>query len=100
MFVQVIDGHVVTVNETTYSSGDDNMGAVFRIKVVEVLPSETPEGEGDSEAKPETDAQPDAEAKPAPETTNSESEMDADKHEETNEIPNQKVGSEVDDLNA
>lgn len=99
MFVQVIDGHVVTVNETTYSSGDDNMGAVFRIKVVEVLPSETPEGEGDSEAKPETDAQPDAEAKPAPETTN-ESEMDADKHEETNEIPNQKVGSEVDDLNA
>lgn len=99
MFVQVIDGHVVTVNETTYSSGDDNMGAVFRIKVVEVLPSETPEGEGDSEAKPETDAQPDAEAKPASETTN-ESEMDADKHEETNEIPNQKVGSEVDDLNA
>lgn len=99
MFVQVIDGHVVTVNETTYSSGDDNMGAVFRIKVVEVLPSETPEGEGDSEVKPETDAQPDAEAKPAPETTN-ESEMDADKHEETNEIPNQKVGSEVDDLNA
>lgn len=100
MFIQVIDGHVVTVNETTYSSGDDNMGAVFRIKVVEVLPSETPEGEGDSEAKPDTEAQPDAEAKPAPEPTTGESEMDTDKHEETNEIPNQKVGSEVDDLNA
>lgn len=93
----MIDGHVVTVNETTYSSGDDNMGAVFRIKVVEVLPSESPESEGDSGVKPETEAKPDSEAKPDPEPTTSESE-DADKHEETNEIP--KVGSEVDDLNA
>lgn len=96
----MIDGHVVTVNETTYSSGDDSIGAVFKIKVVEIVPSESPE---DSE-KPEEPSNSEA-----PDTSNSEiertnnnSELDEDKHEETNEIPNpeQKVGSEVADLNA
>lgn len=89
----MIDGHVVTVNETTFSSGDDNMGAVFRIKVVEVHPSETPETEETESEKP---VEPEiAEREP----TTSRSELD-DNHEETNEIPNAKVGSEVDDLNA
>uniref|UniRef100_A0A1B6H162 Uncharacterized protein n=1 Tax=Cuerna arida TaxID=1464854 RepID=A0A1B6H162_9HEMI len=94
---KVIDGHVVTVNETTYSSGDDNIGAVFRIKVVEVKPSESPDVETElAEGSPEIE---DKSGEPkAPEPTTSKSELEEDKHEETNEIPNQKVGSEVDDL--
>lgn len=90
----MIDGHVVTVNETTYSNGNDGFGAVFRIKVVEVHPSESPEEGGEAEVMPEETSSevPD----------NNKSEIEEDKHEETNEIPNplQKVGSEVDDLNA
>ncbi|KAG8287957.1 hypothetical protein J6590_025295 [Homalodisca vitripennis] len=88
---KVIDGHVVTVNETTFSSGDDNIGAVFRIKVVEVKPSESPDV--DTELLPE--GSPEIEDKSgepkAPEPTTSKSELEEDKHEETNEIPNQKV---------
>lgn len=86
------------MNETTYSSGDDNIGAVFRIRVVEVHPSETPETEGETETedKPEEPVNPNSKHEP----TTSKSELEEDKHEETNEIPNEKVGSEVDDLNA
>jgi len=36
--VKVIDGHVVTINETTYTDGDDSSGTVFRVRVVEVKP--------------------------------------------------------------
>lgn len=95
--IQVIDGHVVTVNETTYSSGDDNIGAVFRIKVVEVKPSEEPEAEGEGEEGGEAST---AAPRGEPTTSKSESELDEENHEHTNEIPNPKVGSEVDDLNA
>lgn len=85
----------MTVNETTFSSGDDNMGAVFRIKVVEVKPSENPDVEGDGE---EVGGEPSTVA-PRGEPTTGKSELD-EEHEDTNEIPNPKVGSEVDDLNA
>lgn len=89
---QVIDGHVVTVNETTYSSGDDKIGAVFKVRIVEVIPSETP--------GTETPEEPSSSEAPDAENTNKKTELDDDKHEEANEIPDMKVGSEVADLNA
>ncbi|KAH0950627.1 hypothetical protein HN011_011517 [Eciton burchellii] len=36
--VKIIDGHVVTINETTYSSGDDNSNTAFRIRIIDVKP--------------------------------------------------------------
>lgn len=36
--VKIIDGHVVTINETTYSSGDENGGTAFRIRIIDVKP--------------------------------------------------------------
>jgi len=36
--LQIIDGHVVTINETTYSSGDDNSNTAFRIRIIDVKP--------------------------------------------------------------
>ncbi|XP_011139070.1 icarapin-like [Harpegnathos saltator] len=35
---KIIDGHVVTINETTYTSGDENGGTVFRIRTIDVMP--------------------------------------------------------------
>lgn len=36
--MQIIDGHVVTINETTYSTGDENGGAALRIRIIDVKP--------------------------------------------------------------
>lgn len=36
--MQVINGHVVTINETTYTSGDDISGTAFRIRIIDVKP--------------------------------------------------------------
>ncbi|XP_011645734.2 icarapin-like, partial [Pogonomyrmex barbatus] len=36
--VKIINGHVVTINETTYSSGDDMSGTAFRIRIIDVKP--------------------------------------------------------------
>lgn len=38
VFFQVVNGHVVTVNDTTYSNGDDDNGSFFRFRVVEIKP--------------------------------------------------------------
>jgi len=35
---KIINGHVVTINETTYSTGDDVNGAAFRIRIIDVKP--------------------------------------------------------------
>lgn len=35
---KIINGHVVTVNETTYTSGDENGGTAFRIRIIDVKP--------------------------------------------------------------
>ncbi|XP_050441990.1 uncharacterized protein LOC126846533 isoform X1 [Adelges cooleyi] len=37
---EIIDGHVVQINETTYSSGDDNNKSFFHFKKIHVLPQE------------------------------------------------------------
>ncbi|XP_015509604.1 icarapin-like [Neodiprion pinetum] len=45
---KVINGHVVTVNETTYSDGDENSGTVLRVRVVDIKPvneTENPDSE-------------------------------------------------------
>lgn len=36
--MQIIDGHVVTINETTYTSGDESSGTAFRIRIIDVKP--------------------------------------------------------------
>ncbi|XP_034190192.1 icarapin-like [Osmia lignaria lignaria] len=35
---KIIDGHVVTINETTYMDGDDEFGTLIRIRVIDVKP--------------------------------------------------------------
>ncbi|XP_012218780.1 icarapin-like [Linepithema humile] len=35
---KIIDGHVVTINETTYTSGDETSGTSFRIRIIDVKP--------------------------------------------------------------
>jgi len=48
---KVINGHVVTINETTYTTGDDVSGTAFRIRIIDVKPqNETVETSGAGEA--------------------------------------------------
>ncbi|XP_029669216.1 icarapin-like [Formica exsecta] len=35
---KIINGHVVTINETTYTSSDENGGTAFRIRIIDVKP--------------------------------------------------------------
>lgn len=35
---KVIGDHAVTINETTYTDGDENSGTVFRIRIIDVKP--------------------------------------------------------------
>lgn len=37
-FLQVINGHVVQINETTYSDGDENHKSFYHFKEIQVLP--------------------------------------------------------------
>uniref|UniRef100_A0A1B6DJ72 Uncharacterized protein n=1 Tax=Clastoptera arizonana TaxID=38151 RepID=A0A1B6DJ72_9HEMI len=78
---KIIDGHVVTVNQTTYSTGSDGNVATYHFKTVEIQPKneETDEGPNVKETTVEPRSSSGA--------------------EETNDIPTEKVGSEVDDLN-
>jgi len=48
---KIIDGHVVTVNETTYQNGDDNSNTVFRIRTVDVKPLNNQTAEGNDGAE-------------------------------------------------
>lgn len=38
----MINGHVVTVNETTYKDGDNVQGTVLRIRIVDIKPENEP----------------------------------------------------------
>ncbi|KAL0116741.1 hypothetical protein PUN28_009985 [Cardiocondyla obscurior] len=55
---KVINGHVVTINETTYSSGDELGGTAFRIRIIDVKPQNDTDtiggGLGPASVKPET----------------------------------------------
>lgn len=101
---QVVDGHVITVNETVIG-GDDGEDSLIHIRVVDVHPSESPESAegagsagsaGSSGTKGDTgdanSGDKDAEALGSEEATSRPNRAE-------NEIP-MKVGSEVDDLNA
>ena len=35
---KIVDGHVVTINETTYTDGDDVFGTQIRIRIIDVKP--------------------------------------------------------------
>lgn len=35
---KIIDGHVVTVNESVFTDGDDSHGMVFRVRVIDIKP--------------------------------------------------------------
>ncbi|CAK9825540.1 unnamed protein product [Anthophora retusa] len=35
---KIIDGHVVTINETTYMDGNDEFGTMIRVRVIDVKP--------------------------------------------------------------
>lgn len=38
LFTQIIDGHIVQTNETTYSDGDENHKTFYHFKEIQVLP--------------------------------------------------------------
>ncbi|KAK3914525.1 Icarapin-like [Frankliniella fusca] len=89
---KVIDGHVITVNETVIEGEGEE--PELHIRVIDVHPSEAPESEQGHRA-----GQDDSKDAETVESTASDSEAvtpTADRSE--NEIP-MKVGSEVDDLN-
>ncbi|XP_076282455.1 icarapin-like [Lasioglossum baleicum] len=54
----IINGHVVTVNESTYSDGDDEFGIRIRVRVVEIQPQ--------NETIPETERGPNTEGTTGP----------------------------------
>ena len=35
---KIVDGHIVTINETTYTDGDDVFGTQIRIRIIDVKP--------------------------------------------------------------
>ncbi|CAL1683651.1 unnamed protein product [Lasius platythorax] len=75
---KIINGHVVTINETTYTSGDENGGTAFRIRIIDVKPeNDTLPVIGGGNAEPTTVK---AEAAESVETV----------EDFNNEIPNQK----------
>lgn len=52
---KVINGHVITINETTYTSGDENGGTAFRIRIIDVKPeNDTLPAIGGGNAEPTT----------------------------------------------
>ncbi|XP_012281077.1 icarapin-like [Orussus abietinus] len=57
---KIIDGHVVTINQTTYSTGDDLNGSVIRVRVIDIKPQQNgtvrPDTDSDVEAVPGTDS--------------------------------------------
>lgn len=56
---KIIGDHQVTINETTYSDGDDNSGTIFRVRVVDVKPlNETTDAVETETSSEETEAQP------------------------------------------
>ncbi|XP_018359660.1 PREDICTED: icarapin-like [Trachymyrmex cornetzi] len=54
---KIIDGHVVTLNETTYSRGNENGDISFRIRIIDVKPLNETEviGGGSTEQPSEPD---------------------------------------------
>lgn len=38
LLLQIINGHVVTINETTYMDGDDEFKTLIRVRVIDVKP--------------------------------------------------------------
>lgn len=53
---KVIGDHAVTINETTYTDGDENGGTVFRVRIVDVKPlNETTEAVGTESSAENTD---------------------------------------------
>ncbi|XP_018352983.1 PREDICTED: icarapin-like [Trachymyrmex septentrionalis] len=71
--VKIIDGHVVTINETVYSKNDSNGGAVFRIRIIDVKPqNETEVIGGGSTEQPSVRPEPDSESREIVEEFNNE----------------------------
>ncbi|XP_015126723.1 icarapin-like [Diachasma alloeum] len=58
---KVIDGHVVTINETTYNDKSDDGSSFFRFRIIDVKPQDdgnVPEDSGEVTDKPSTDNKP------------------------------------------
>lgn len=100
--MQVVDGHVITVNETIIGGeGDDS---IVHIRVIDVHPSESPESaeadsDKDSSNKGKDQAGQDADKDVESLNADDSDEATSAPNRSDNEIP-MKVGSEVDDLNA
>ncbi|KAG5309860.1 PREDICTED: icarapin-like [Acromyrmex echinatior] len=69
--VKIINGHVVTINETVYSKNDSNGGAVFRVRIIDVKPQNETEGGGSTE-QPSVRSEPEPESRETVEEFNNE----------------------------
>ncbi|XP_063982779.1 icarapin-like [Diachasmimorpha longicaudata] len=93
---QVIDGHVITINDTTYNNTSDNGHSFYRIRIIDVKPQDdgdVPEDSGEVTDKPSTDNKPTESTKEA--TTPARS-VETVEDTGNNEIPD----SQVDTLKA
>lgn len=94
---EVIDGQVYTVNETVITSGNKGIGSVFRVKTIQVRPTEAGETVSTDVEPKETTPGPNSETPAEP--TSEAPILSASSNDDKNEIPNDKVGSEIEDLN-
>ncbi|XP_018406220.1 PREDICTED: icarapin-like [Cyphomyrmex costatus] len=69
---KIINGHVVTINETTFVSGDNNSGTVFRIRTVDVKPQNETEVIGGSTEQPSVRPEPESDSRETVEEFNNE----------------------------
>lgn len=72
---EVVDGHVVTINDTTYTKKGNNSDAVFVVRVIDVKPTEV------------------ISTVPVEEPVSSEESIEKIQSEDSNEIPKGQVGS-------
>ena len=73
IWLQIINGHVVTINETVYSKNNSIGGAVFRVRIIDVKPqNETEVIGGGSTEQPSVRSEPDPESRETVEEFNNE----------------------------
>lgn len=93
---KIIDGHVVTINETTYMDGDDTYGTLIRVRIVDVKPQNETILLTESETDAEVTTLPTAVTNAGTTTTNEEESSTPLRSVETveemdNEIPKNQV---------
>lgn len=100
---KVVEGHVVTVNETTYTNGNDTDGIVIRVRVIDVRPENDTivRGDGDGDGELTTTLPTSTNRRTTTVTNRNEDGTTASRSVETVEdLDNDLFGNQVEPLNA